>query len=54
MPEGFLTLLFEVLFTLAAANAPSADIAIATKATTDAHNIVERFIIISSLESTPI
>jgi hypothetical protein len=33
-----------------AADAPLADIAITAKATTDAHNIVERFIIISSLE----
>jgi hypothetical protein len=37
-----------------AADAPSADIAITAKATTDAHNIVERFIIISSLASAPI
>jgi hypothetical protein len=37
-----------------AADAPLAEIANATKATTDAHNIVERFIIIPSLASTPI
>jgi hypothetical protein len=41
----FLELLFVVEYV--AANALSAEIANATKATTDAHNIVERFIISS-------
>jgi hypothetical protein len=45
-----LTLLFELLATEAAANAPSADIAIAAKATTDAHNIVEIFMSSSCLK----
>jgi hypothetical protein len=47
-----LALLFVVEYV--AADAPLAEIANATKATTDAHNIVERFIIILSLASTPI
>jgi hypothetical protein len=43
MPFCF-TLLFEVLATDSAANAPSTDIESVAKATTDAHNIGDSFI----------
>jgi hypothetical protein len=58
--EGFgpvvMLFAFVLLFVVeyVAADARLAEIANATKATTDAHNIVERFIIIPSLASAPI